>query len=292
MASQSSSEMRAVVFLGLALVAGSAATMAFYQLMMGYEREIRQAREPERSVLAIVAANDLYPGVPIMEEDVVGIEIPERYVHTDALKDVELVVGRIPRERILANEFILPDRLADGSTGVGLNALVPPGMRAVSLDISNGEALAGLLSPGNIVDVLVTVAGDGRTVESERQTLTMLQTVTVLAVDDRMLTAPSPDAGAKRRGPERSAPSVTVALTPEQAEALTLADHRGDIHLSLRNDIDAITVAEDGTRNCDLVGECFVPPARPAHVPQEPAGNVLEIWRGTQRQDYRTDEKK
>lgn len=280
------SEVRAAVFLGLALVAGSAATMAFYQLMMGYERQIEQARTPERTVMAVIAANDLYPGIPITEEDIVGIEIPERYVHADALASADLVVGRIPRERILANEFVLPDRLADGATGVGLNVLVPPGMRAVSLNIDNGEALAGLLAPGNLVDVMVTVAGDGtRGTTTERQTLTTLQTVTVLAVDDRMLEHVPAPGGKQRRAPERSAPSVTLALTPEQAEQITLADRKGELHLSLRGDDLGPLPDLDATRTCDVLGDCVAPTPR-RRVLQQPEGSVLEIWRAGQREEY------
>ena len=55
-------------------------------------------------------------------------------------------------------------------------------MRAVSLDISGGSAVSGFLNPGNYVDIIVTIGDQG----SPLQTVTLLQVVTVLAVNDRL----------------------------------------------------------------------------------------------------------
>src|SRR5688572_14510798 len=114
---------RALLFLGLAVLAGLAAVVLIYQVIESYKQAIDAASQPEQTVMAIVAAGDLYPGVTITEEDLVQVEIPVQYVPKDeagnllAFTSAEAVVGRIPRERILGNEFILPDRLADPNSG-------------------------------------------------------------------------------------------------------------------------------------------------------------------------------
>jgi pilus assembly protein CpaB len=290
-----SAAMRALIFLGLAVIAGGAATIMVWQMVTSYKMQIEEAHKPEETVMVIVAAGDLFPGVSIAEGDIVGVEVPKKYVPTDAFTSPELVVGRIPRERILANEFVRPSRLADGETGVGLNALVPPGMRAISLNINDGAAVSGFLEPGNRVDLVVTMAND----KGERQTITLMQTVPVLAVNGRMLhddpTAQPPDPNDPNAKPKRpapkGAPSITFAVTPEQAEIIAHVSRLGQITLTLRSDKDLDAVP---TTPVDLLAllppemreRALHPPAPPPSVkkkaapPPPPPPEGIKIIRG------------
>jgi pilus assembly protein CpaB len=117
-------------------------------------------------------------------------------------------------------------------------------MRAISINLSGGSAVSGFLNPGNYVDILVTFP---RTEGEETQTITLLQAVTVLAVNTRL---GGPEAGPK----ERAKPSVTLAITPEQAERLTHSNSQGAITLTLRNDIDVTHVVTHGAMSTDLLG--------------------------------------
>jgi pilus assembly protein CpaB len=260
------------VFLILALVAGAAATVLIYQLVQGYERRIAAMQKPEETQVVIVAAADLFPGLVITEADIVGIEIPKKYAPVASFSVPDLVVGRVPRERILANEFVLPERLADSESGVGLNALIPLGMRAISININDGNAVSGFLRPGDIVDMLVTMRDDtSRGAATEAQTFTLLQTVPVLAVNDKAqqdeneaaaeaeaAKAKGKTKGAKKKTTQRKQrPSVTFAVTPEQAEEVAHAERLGEITLSLRRKDDAATVESDGgsTKINDVLGE-------------------------------------
>jgi len=139
----------------------------------------------------------------------------------------ERVVGEVPRERILANELIRPERLANGNIGIGLNAVIPRGMRAMSVGLRGSDAVAGFLQPGNYVDVLVTMDDEfGR-----RRTETILQAVFVLGVNSRAQNEAGQEV--EQRGPQ--SPSVTFLVTPGQAEDIAFADEVGDIALTLRN---------------------------------------------------------
>jgi pilus assembly protein CpaB len=153
------------------------------------------------------------------------------------------VVGRIPRERILANEFVRSDRLADPVAGVGLNAIIPRGMRAISINIADGQALSGFLNPGNYVDLLVTVqpdvVGEAARSTAKPETNTLLQAVFVLGVNSRMRNESRDDA--KARG--RNRPSVTLLTTADQAEQVAHAENMGEVTLTLRNDLD-VTYAD------------------------------------------------
>jgi Flp pilus assembly protein CpaB len=122
---------------------------------------------------------------------------------------------------------------------------VPRGLRAVSVAIKDGAALAGFLNPGNLVDVLVTVvdpdAGpQGGPEGGEEVTTTLLQAVYVLGVDSRM-GAETADQATAARG--RHDPTVTLLVDPADAERVAHADFSGDIRLTLRTNTDAALVA-------------------------------------------------
>ena len=280
---QNSGRLRAVVFLLLALVAGAAATIMIYQLIQGYQARIAEAQKPEETVVCIIAATDLFPGVTINEQDIRGLEIPKRYVPADAFTSPELVVGRVPRERILANEFLRPERLADGESGVGLNALIAPGMRAISINIADGKALSGFLQPGNRVDVLVTMNDE---TTDERTTGTLFQTMPILAVNNKLLKEQADDdeRSGRKRHTVRAAPSVTFMVTPEQAEKVAQAEKTGAITLTLRNDDDLAVVDVPLVSVGDLVPhdkKASTEP-RPVHVDPKPTdngGSTIQIIR-------------
>jgi pilus assembly protein CpaB len=220
----------------MAMIAGGAALVILYYLINSYQDRINQARAPEDTVMVIVAARDLYQGVTITEEDLYAVEIPPRYLPEGVFLSPEHVVGRIPRERILANEFVRANRLADPESGVGLNAVIPRGMRAMSIAIKDGEALSGFLNPLNYVDVLVTVRPDDRSAGFVvPETRTLLQAVFVLGVNSRMQKE-SKEEARQRRGSH--SPSVTLLVTADQAEELAHAEKMGRLRLSLRNDLD------------------------------------------------------
>jgi pilus assembly protein CpaB len=230
---------RALVFLFMAVLAGSFSLVMLYKLITSYQAKIDEAKRPEDTVMVIVAARDLYQGVTITEEDLYAVQIPLKYLPEGVFLSPEHVVGRIPRERILANEFVRADRLADPESGVGLNAVIPRGMRAISVNIADGAALSGFLNPGNYVDVLVTIQPDsesgkvGKDIKPETHTL--LQAVFVLGVNSRMQKETKEEAQ-QMRGNQR--PSVTLLVTADQAEQIAHAENMGEIVLTLRNDLD------------------------------------------------------
>lgn len=289
--------LRALVFLMLALIAGGAATVTVYQLIESYKRQIAEAQKPEETKLVIIAAADLFTGVTITEQDIVGVQVPVKYLPSiegvpDYFTSHELVVGRVPRERILANEYIRPGRLADGEQGIGLNALIEKGMRALSINIANGRAVSGFLNPGNKVDILVTLKDDEaeqRSEEAERQTLTLLQAVPVLAVNTRMVqdepVESEKDKKKKKKKTRESKPSVTLLVTPEQAEQVAHAERIGTITLALRNQEDSDFVEENGSIVTeDLLGLKEEPKDDKKPVKKKPKPVVeqptLEIIRG------------
>ena len=191
------SSFRAVAFGGAAIIASLVAVVYLQQFVSQFERQLEEAERPEDKVMVIVASRVLYQGVTITEEDLYAVEIPPRFLTDGVFLSPEHVVGRVPRERILSNEFIRAERLSDPESGIGLNAVIPRGMRALSVPISGGAALKGFLQPGNYVDILLTRGGN---------TTILMQAVFVLAVDSRMEKESELEA-MKRRGEQ--SPNVT-----------------------------------------------------------------------------------
>ena len=238
---------RALVFLTLAVGLGSIALVALFQLITSYQDKLEEAKRPEDAVMVIVAARDLYQGVSVTEADLYAVQIPPKYLPEGVFLSPEHVVGRIPRERILANEFVRAARLSDPESGVGLNAVIPRGLRAISVDLDDGAMLSGYLQPTNYVDVLVTITPDDP--DGVPTTRTVLQAVFVLGVNGRM-GQETADEATEVRGRHKS--SVTLLVDAEMAEAIAFAKEEGEITLLLRNDTDMAMNQLDGTVLDDL----------------------------------------
>lgn len=273
---------RAALFLTVSVVAAGAFTAVIYRLIQGYQEALVEAEMQEEVREVVVAARTLHQGQTLTEGDLALIEIPPAFVPETTFQFKEDVIGRVPRERILPGEFVREERLADPESGVGLNAIIPRGMRAVSINITDGSAVSGFLNPGNYVDVLVTLKGT----DGKRKTVTLIQACYVLAVDARM----GDDEGGARRTEQRIRPSVTLAVTPEQAEQLAHSQIEGDVTLTLRNDIDVTKVETHGATAAVLIGyegHTAIPVSRLKAPPKESgtgAGNTktrLDIIRGS-----------
>ena len=249
----SGGRIKALVFLMVSMVAALLAAVVIFTVIRNFQAQLREARKPPELKEIIVAKHVLWPGETIEPDDLDRKLYPPRFIPPEAIPVAESAIGRVPLERILDGEFVRDERLANREAGRGLNAIVPAGMRAISLDISGGSAVAGFLNPGNYVDILVTIH-DG---ERILNTITLLQAVTVLAVNDRLgnakrLTAEEAKAakanksGAKKK---RSRPSITIAVTPDQAEKVIYANEQGSVTLTLRNDIDVTAVESHEAMN-------------------------------------------
>jgi pilus assembly protein CpaB len=261
---QSGGRSRAVIFLvGSVLLAFMAAAIVF-SVISRSQKQIKEAQKPKETIAVVVAVRDLYMGLPIAPEDVVvRYLIPEMVMRDETFADLETVLGRTPRERILANEAVREERLASANAGVGLNAIVTPGKRAMTVATDTETAVAGLLQAGNFVDVIVTIKPeDPAAVGAKYVAETILQDIKVLAVGSSLggnaaKEAESKDSKGKKSdsASRKLKPSITVELAPEEAEKLALAQSRGEIHVVLRSDIDILQIDSQGVITTDkLIG--------------------------------------
>jgi len=135
-----------------------------------------------------------------------------------------------------------------------LRSRVLKDMRALAISVDERSLFGGRLGKEHHVDILCTVP-ELQEVGS-RKTVTLLQNVTVLAVDGPQGTGPS-HAGGHSVEDRRSTGSVTVQVTPEEAELLVFAQDYGTLALSLRGEGDVNT---DHTLEGKRARDIFVGP--------------------------------
>src|SRR5208283_1199671 len=135
---------------------------------------------------------------------------------------------------VAENEPILESKLAPTAAGAGLAAVIPEGMRAMSVAVNDVVGVAGFVTPGTMVDVMVTgaVTGGG---QGGQITRTILENVRVLAAGQKVQQ--------DQQGKPQTVPVITLLVAPEDAAKLAMASTQGKIQLALRNTVDADTVA-------------------------------------------------
>lgn len=241
----------------------------------------------DSGVEVIVAANDLQVGARIEEHDIKIIKIPPADLPPGAPRRRSDVLGHGVIIPIFKGEFILPNRLAAENAGAGLPSLIPPGMRAVSVRVNEVVSVAGFVTPGTRVDVLLTGTPSGA---GEQQTTTVLQNVAVLASGHTLERTSS--------GEAQNTAVITLLVTPDDAQRLTLASSEGHIQLALRNPLDTKQGEVPSSNSRGLYKGMAAPPA-PAHTapvhrvttakvnppPPVSTGVSVEVYQGDKKPD-------
>jgi len=284
---------KALLIFGISLLAAIAAVFLVFRVVKLAQHEVVKARESTAHVEVLVAIRTLNVGLPIEEGDVTLRAISSEMVPDASIFHVvHEAVGRVPRERILPNELVREERLALADAGIGLNALVSPGKRAMSVAVDAETGVAGFIQPGNYVDVIVTIRPDDMEDDRKWVSKAFLQGVKVLAVGRRLESGEDTKSVSKRSS-ARDKPTVTLELTLDESQELALSATRGDIHLVLRNDIDITQQDTQGVATSSLVGleaqKSKPRGAAPVAGPAKPSGPVSEIITGDTVQEVQFD---
>ena len=258
---------RSLLMVALALILGGSAAVgvnSFMQRMSGPKSAVVPVPVVVPVVVAVV---DLPRGASITPEAVKIKEFPRDLVPAGALSKLEDAVNRGIFVPLTKDEPVLESKLAPKGAGRGLSALIPSGMRAYSVKVPDvAQGVAGFILPGNRVDVLLSLGEISGTNETGGgSTTTLLQNVEILAVDQKM------DAPSNNKVDTKELRSVTLLVTPQQANLLDLGQNKGMLHLALRNREDN----EDAqTRPATLIGlRPPVPPPLPK-APEPPPPTV------------------
>jgi pilus assembly protein CpaB len=238
----------------------------------------------QSGVEVLVAAKDLAVGSKINSDDLKIVRIPEGAFPPTVVRHKADVLERGVIIPISAGEFILTNKLAAEKAGAGLPSLIPPGMRAMSVRVNEVVSVAGFVLPGTRVDVLLTGNPSGG---GDQQTTTVLENVAVLATGQKLERNSAGD-------PENAA-VITLLVSPDDAQKLTLASSQGRIQLSLRNPLD--TKQQDlGLVSTNSLYRGSAPPpvrvtaSRPKTksvmtVPSAPQVYAVEVIRGDKKEE-------
>jgi pilus assembly protein CpaB len=213
--------------IALALLIGGSAAVGVNQLMQAAPQAKGEV------VPVVVAAVDLPRGGNITAELVKVKEFPKDLAPSGFLSKPEDAVNRAISIPVMRDEPLLEAKLSPKGAGRGMAALVPDGMRAYTIQTPNvAQGVAGFILPGNKVDVLLSVS-EGLSFGGNQNlggtTTMLLQNVEILAVDQKT------DAPAENKVSDKDLRSVTLLVTPQQANLLTLAQSKGQLYLALRN---------------------------------------------------------
>lgn len=226
--------------LGTSVVLAIVVAAVFYRISAGVQRP----QQPKVVLRDLVTATKPIPiGVTIKLAEVTVVHVPADLFPKGGFGKPEEVVDRPVISNILAEEPIVEGRLAARGSGSGLAPMIPTGMRAVSVRVNDVVGVAGFVLPGMRVDVLVT----GRPPDYNGSvTQTVLQNIIVLSAGQTIQPEP--------KGQAINTPVVTLMVTPEQAEILTLANGEGKIQLVLRNTTDQTVEKTPGRDLAELFG--------------------------------------
>src|SRR5258708_17112746 len=211
-----------------ALVVSALASLVLYKLIS--TKLAASAKAPGSQI--VTATRELEIGTLIKDSDVKVVDWSGPAVKGGIASPLE-AINRGVIATINEGEPIVDSRLAPRGAGAGLAATIPPGMRAVAVHVNDVVGVAGFVVAGMRVDLLIAGSPPGGGGNSGIVEKTLLQNIQVLS-DGQNIQKDT-------EGKPVSVPVVTVLVTPEQAEILSLASNETRIQLVLRNPIDKQT---------------------------------------------------
>ena len=191
--------------------------------MFGARRLLSKDNAPVETVNVVVAARDLKVEEVIKEDMLTTKQFSKDRVPAGSFAKPEGILDRWVRITMLADEPIVEPKLAPKDLPPGLVGSIPKGKRAFAVEVNESTGVSGFVLPNHRVDVIQ--AGDSDDREFGGMARTLLENMLVLAAGQ--VTARPDDKSIQVR-------TVTLAVTPEEAEVLVAARENGPIALSLR----------------------------------------------------------
>ncbi len=201
----------------------------------------------------VKAARNIPAGTPLSKDKITTEQVPQRFLPPNPLleNDLNIYLGTPLAVNVEEGAMILTSDFSVQEVSRTLSSKIPPQERAMSVAVDAISGVSGLLRPGDRVDILGTfpIGTKDQVVTDEKGeegvgyvTMTMLQNVTLLATGQEL--SDVTNAENQQRG--NSYATVTLSVTIDEAELLTIAQTRGKMTLLLRNrdDVDVSTVSK------------------------------------------------
>ncbi len=234
----------------LCLVGGLALSVLWYQQA---RNGVALAPQPPPQLAVLVAGRALPTGTLLRPGDLRWKDVGPGHIRPGSLLRGQVTdgefIGAVTRRAFTSDEPIVASDLVKPNERRFLSAVLAPGTRAVSISVDAPQSVAGLVLPGDRVDVILTQSLAGPGGDASRKTVaeTVLRDVRVIAVDQSLNTSGRLPAQAKSvmLGTVSQIPkTVTFEVTDRQAERLFVAAQLGRLHLSVRS-LQAGPMAQD-----------------------------------------------
>jgi pilus assembly protein CpaB len=238
---------KTLILFALALGCGSIAAVGINQVLSN-RAPAPPAGGDNQSIL--VAMADVNMGELITPQMVKLEKWPKDNLPQGALVRPEDIEGRRAKVKLFAGEPILEAKLLPKGTDVaGASQFIPKGYRVVAVKVDDISAASNLIKPGDRVDVLVHLKANPGSGINETRTITVLQDIKVFSVNDVFHTS------GDNQDQTIAARTVSMLVTPEQAELITHATEMGQIRLVMRSVEDDSVAQTHGATQTDLLGQ-------------------------------------
>lgn len=241
----------------LILVLSVASGILAMFLMQYYINAEKRRLEKQFEMVSVVAAGETMTSGTVLTRAKLGFkDISKRGISSRNVMrtQIDLIAGRKLRNSVSSGSPLeWTDLVGEEMRGGSLAAMVNEGDRAVSIPVDMVSSVTGHVEPNDHVDILGTftfpsVKGDP---QLDTVTLTILQNVTVLATGKEttrtLMEGAIASGGAVRRTSSYS--TVTLLVTPKEAEMLVFALQKGRLTLTLRSATDVSSARELGNIN-------------------------------------------
>lgn len=194
-----------------------------------YLKQVEAASQENKVEMSeVVVALAAIPAHVKVTEEMVGIkEIPTEAVHASTYDVIEDVVGATTTAELIAGEQILAERIVANDEEAELAYRIPENMRAITVATSEVDGVGGYVMTGDKMDILVSYTP----AEGAQVVYTQFQNIEVLAR--------GPNAGTAEGAATGVPTSLTLLVTPAQAEVIAYANLNGTFYFTLRNPADS-----------------------------------------------------
>ena len=257
------------------LLAGTATFAARGWLERGQGTRSAEPAKVEATKAVLVAAADLPVGSFVQPDslrwqDWPDVAVPASYLMRGE-SDEAVMVGAVVRQPLATGQPVTASAVVKPGDRGFLAAVLEPGMRAISVPIDEAAGNAGLVLPGDHVDVILTqtINAEGDPAGARRVSETVLENLRVIAMGRRVSSAEGEEPQAAR--------TATLEASPSAVEKVALVAELGKLSLSLRSLAHESTDAAAAVRSSSLTWDSD---ASPALRPENQQRTTLSVMRG------------
>ena len=211
----------------ITIIAAAVFALGSALLVLFFLNSFRQQNAPEVTMTQVLVANQNIPARIPLNAGMFRVETrPRSKTDPDVMTDPKAINGQLALITLPAGSLLTASKMGTPAD-VGLSVRLKPGLRAISISVDRVKDVSGLVQPGDRVDVLAQGPKIGNSVQPAAA---ILRGILVLGMGVALETAgatPSPET--------QNVTTVTLAVTPKQAEILMTADQNATIRLALRS---------------------------------------------------------